>query len=606
MDENSIIRVFPKINSKNKTIQVCDDYLKNKWYTTARYEPIEASFEEVWSINGFDRSWRFQHHGLPCIPILLDGYSLKKSEDYLKHAKRVIFHWFENNYPESPSDMGWHDHSTAWRLINICRFFLVWKSQYIDRSHDDYKQLVYIIKIHVGKLLDENFYRPKHNHGLDQDMAIFTAAIILWQLPEAKEWERVAINRFWKQVEHLFAEDGSYLEHSPHYVYLILNNLYSFLHFLFDCKHRDAIKLQKKLEECLVFLIYVLRADGVIPPIGDSEQLILNQMINNIKKWQIKSGKLRSFFENLLINPHSERLDKESEMPVEKVFEDGGFACLRNKWSYDSDTIQALFYSGFHSRVHKHHDDLSFILFHNHLPLITEGGKYSYEYSSPERQYIVSPYVHNSIMVDNSFTDISRKNIGKSGIDSYFFNETISYISASHNLYKDITHRRLFIWLKPHKFLIADILKGYKNHKVDTFFNLNHKIKCFKSEGAYVGAYQNDKVVKVRHVFTNSKIKKAKLYKGEKNPLKGWVSPSYSNLRPNPLLNFRSAGKTVKNVFDISIGEAIDEESPKINWDKERIIIHYKNEIIEIDTFNSSKNIKINDLKFAIKKVNNL
>ncbi|WP_168769263.1 heparinase II/III domain-containing protein [Priestia megaterium] len=123
---------------------------------------------------------------------------------------------------------------------------------------------------------------------------------------------------------------------------------------------------------------------------------------------------------------------------------------IGNNCNYNSSTIQIIFYSAFHSRVHKHHDDLSFTLYAYDMPLFIDGGKFNYQYDQPERKYIVSAYGHNTVRINNTETDLSRLNINKSGILSFLTTNNLSYASGFHALSKGVTHWRILLYLKPY------------------------------------------------------------------------------------------------------------------------------------------------------------
>lgn len=565
------VRVIPRIKSDKVLLERCEGYFQNKWYTSARYGEIDIPKGEEWSFEGPDRSWRFQHHSLSSISHLVDAYDLTNDSKYLYKAKDIIHDWFNVNYPNSPSEMGWHDHSTAWRLINICRFYAKWENYEVVKS--DEEGITEIVKVHCTKLSTPAFYMPKHNHGLDQDIGLFTGSVLFPKIEESKEWENLALVRFNKQLDHLFGNEGGYLEHSPHYVYLILKNLYSFLDFMYEVNKEEANKLAVRLEKTLKYLVYILRPDGVIPSIGDSENSILSTSL--INEWKTESSDLKIFLE-ALINKSEEINKMADKLPLDSAFLDAGMVALRNKWPLEEDTSQILIYSGFHSRVHKHYDDLSFVIFNQGLPLITEGGKYSYDYQSEGRKYIISPYAHNSVMVDEKHADTFAKNVEKSGITSYLLTKNISYISGMHALYPKVNHRRLFIYFKPDVLIVIDKLNGVENHTFDTFFNLHPEVQCIEDNDIFKGYLDGNHVVSIQNLYSSQSHMEQKVVRGQTDPLKGWVSLKYGELTPNTLIQYRSIGNSSFNVYQISMGHSakdnqrvicsVDGESIKLKW----------------------------------------
>lgn len=594
------VRVIPRIKSDRHLIQKCDGYFKNIWYTSTRYGDVEVPEGEEWSFEGPDRSWRFQHHSLSSVSHLVDAYDLTQDRSYLQKAIEIIMGWFNENYPESPSEMGWHDHSTAWRLINICRCYARLQDVEEDSVSSYKNQLSIIVEIHCLKLATPEFYMPKHNHGLDQDMALFTGAVLFPDLSDATEWEKLALIRFNKQLDHLFGDEGGYLEHSPHYVYLILKNLYSFLDFMCQINHRDANRLSERLEKTLKYLVYILRPDGIIPSIGDSENSMLSTSL--INEWRTQRPDIKKILEKI-VTQSDDLSELANQLTLDAAFLDAGMVALRNKWAYEYDTTQILIYSGFHSRVHKHYDDLSFTLFNSGLPLITEGGKYSYEYKSKGREYIVSPYAHNSVMVDNKNADTIAKNVEKSGITSYLLTKNISYVSGMHALYPKVNHRRLFVYFKPDVLIVIDLLEGIKNHTFDTFFNIHPDVHCILEDQVVKGYLDGEQVISIQNIYsqTNNEIS---YYRGQYNPLRGWVSLNYGELTPNSLIQYRSKGNNALNVYQISLKESVvNNKLVDCSIDKETINLKWKSFNMQINLTDFYEHLFIKEKYYRTKKI---
>ncbi|MEN8701821.1 heparinase II/III family protein [Bacillus infantis] len=587
------IRFIPKINSIELLERHCEGYFRNIWFTSSRFGEVAADYEEVWSFPGPERSWRFQHHSLVSVSHLCDGYEELGELKYLQKAEELIINWHEVNYPESPSDMGWHDHSTAYRLANICRFFFIWKA---GPLHDEKKEkaLVKIAAVHAETLMEDGFYMPNHNHGLEQDMALYTASVTFSEMEESSSWREKSLERFWNQVNYLFAEDGSFFEHSPQYVYSLLKTLFKFLSYLKVTGYEESAILEERLHSAFRFLVYISRPDWKIPSIGDSENAKVSRHV--MQGW---SDQARMLMEDL----GTKEEGRKPSLPVDSVFFHGGFAALRNKWAWDDEAVQLIAYSGFHSRVHKHHDDLSFVLFARGRELLTEGGKYSYNYQSMERQYVVSPPAHNSVMADGQAAGIPNLNRGKSGLLSAVLTKNIAYVSGMHALYKNINHRRFFLYLKPDIVLVFDRLKGYKDHVFETHFNFHSELECRNENDRFIGSLEGEETIGIRQLFSSTGAFEAGTASGETSPLKGWISPDFGKMVPNTLLTFKTEGLAADNVYEISLGPSLkNREAPEVKWDGEEIFVSWKNYQIELRLTDFYEHLFINDKYYRSKK----
>lgn len=502
--------------------KVCEDLLHDKYYIAARYPALPLKGDNIWELNPLnDRTWCFWLHTLIVIELLIYGYEKFKESRFLKKACAILWDWQKHNEKKQLPGMEWHDHATALRLIVICKLFETWKATAWDKK--TVKNFSRLAEAHCVKLAAPGFYREKHNHGMDQDIALYTASTVFEHLPSAAAWRELALQRFQKQVDHLFSFDGSYMEHSPGYGALFVNRLYHFMMFLHSVGDPESPSLESIIEKQLHYLTNIVQPDGKIPPIGDSQMLPL------------KMGKWAGLDETVL--KHLQYVTSGGAKGVappstEAIFPGGGFAVMRNKWPLDNETVQLVFYSGFHSRVHKHHDDLSFALFAHGQPLLVDSGIYKYDYQSAERNYVVSNRAHNTIVVDSKDTELVRLNIGKSGLTDYYFDQSFSVVAGAHCLYPGIIHQRIVVYDKPWDCLILDFVKGHKQHRFEQVFNFHPLVQCSSTNNTIYGALHQKRCIAVSPLAHQETIE-AKLIRGNQEPLQGWCSLTHGNLEPS-------------------------------------------------------------------------
>ena len=80
------------------------------------------------------------------------------------------------------------------------------------------------------------------------------------------------------------------------------------------------------------------------------------------------------------------------------IYPDGGVAIFQNMWD-ENTPFYFLFTTAYHSNVHKHADDLSFLLTYGKTDYFVDSGKYSYN-EHEYRKYFRSTLAHNTITVD--------------------------------------------------------------------------------------------------------------------------------------------------------------------------------------------------------------
>ncbi len=567
-EEIEILRLVTKMND-NILLERCDDLLSNLLFMDKRYPKIKLKGDNIWLMDPCDRSWRFWLHSLKNLEYLIDGYKVFGEIKYLNKALNIIFDWKRHNSPTSGSEMAWHDHSTALRLIIICKVYENWRRDYWDDKV--YNEFCELINAHCSKLVDPSFYMEKHNHGMDQDIALLIASVIFPQLSKASFWRELALERFEKQLGHLFKSDGSYTEHSPQYVYMLANRLFDVLSFIKVNSIENNGNLELILKRAMKYLSYILQPDGQFPPIGDSVMLPIEPHV-----LKDPTGKNLSEVEYVSSNgTYGNQPDG-----LDTIFPEGGYAILRNKWEFDQETIQSVFYSSFHSRVHKHHDDLSITIFGHGQPLLVDSGKYNYVYDSLERQYVVSTKAHNTVVVDSENTNTSRNNIGKSGLKSYYLDKNFALITGIHCLYPGVIHQRLILYLKPYDFVIIDNLQGYKEHCFEQNFHFDPSVNCQHKDNIITGYIEERPIISLKQIHKNNDTS-VHLVKGNEQPLLGWVSPSYAKFEPTFCASSHQNGKEAQFTTHVSLNP-INPLNINFDWEDEIINVNWNDNNLKI------------------------
>ncbi|MDN3233466.1 alginate lyase family protein [Priestia megaterium] len=562
-DKVEIFRLVPLLND-DKLIKKCNDLLNNTIRLHSRFPTIDLNEDNIWLMDPCDRSWRFGLHSLSFLEYLIDAYEVTKNSDYINKALGLIWDWKKHNSPMSEADMAWHDHSTALRLITICKVYELWREN--NWEEEVYKKFIELAEIHCSKLTDPNFYMKKHNHGMDQDIALTIASVIFPHLPESADWKSIATNRFKEQVNHLFASDGSYFEHSPDYVNMLVIRLFNFLSFIKKNKIDDNGYLEKVLTKAMKFLTYILQPDGQIPPIGDS----VMQPIDT-KKFKVSHPELLKNIEYVCSN--GTKGEQPEELDI--IFPEGGYAILRNKWEFDEKTVQSVFYSSFHSRVHKHHDDLSVTIFGHNQPILVDSGKYNYVYDSSERQYVISTKAHNTVVVDNENPNTSRNNIGKSGLTGYYLDKNFSFVSGTHCLYPGVIHQRLFLYLKPFDFVIIDNLLGYKEHSFEQNFHFDPSVICKCRNNTVTGYIEEKPVISLKQLHRSNDTS-INLLKGVEENLLGWVSQSYAEFEPTFCATSHQSGSEARFATHVSLNPS-NPLNINLKWEDDIVNVNWNN-----------------------------
>jgi hypothetical protein len=584
-----LLEVHSKVHNPEKLENIFQDYKNNIYMVSGRYTSIKLEDHELWTSEAHDRSWLFWHHCLVSVAYLIDSYYIDQNIQKVYLAVKIIEKWYDSNYPESKSVMGWHDHSTALRLLHIIKLYLVF-SELNDKNI--LNKLEEISEKHMEKLSDPNFYMPKHNHGLDQDISLYIASSVLINLKRSKEWNKLAIKRYWGQINNIFAPDGSYLEHSPHYIYLMLERLFNFYKILTKLNTQEGENLKERIINITKFFIYSLHPDATFPTIGDSEA---QEFVINKGNWDILPDDLYMTLESI-----KKENTFEINLPEDAFYKDGGYAFFRSDWNNNEETTQLTFYSAFHSRVHKHHDDLSVLLYGHGKPLLIDAGKFTYQYERAERLYVTSAYGHNTVRINDCETDISRLNINKSGLLSFLKTKNIGYASGFHTLVDGTTHRRIVFYLKPSETIILDLIKSEKEITSEIIFNFNPELISIKDNNKIVGYYEDKALLYLENLMGESNYKKVR---GESDPLKGWSSNFYGQLNANDLISLKESGKIMKFATLIHLNQ--NSSFKEFQWNNEGAFFKWRNFNIKLTLTDFYEFLEINGKLYKTQKVFN-
>lgn len=496
----------------NNPIEIADGLLNNEIYVGPYWDTIIIQ-DPTWLEDPYgDNSWVLYYQSLDFIPYLVRAYEETNDIKYLKKAQYFIFDWIEHNREiyYSKSSWAWTDHSTPNRVLNFIQFWKRYKDSelYIE---EEAKELIYSLKQHGKFIYDDNNYSP-FNHGIMQDQSLLELALIFNELENSKKWEEKANKRLKTRLEEDYSESGVHKEHSPSYHRLVTDLFTNIKDFttsygVYDGEYDDTLK------KSINYYKYLVNPRGEFPLLGDT------------------------------------KLEKVSTEPLkslqEKAFLDGGVAFLRNDWNESFNPLSLVFTSAFHSEIHKHADDLSFILDYGNTDYFVDGGQYNYDNSDEYRKYMTSVFSHNTIAVNGESANLDESNIGKSQLTAFESTDNFSYVSGINKLYNDINIKRHIIYLKnAESILIHDIIESEDENNYSQIFNIGQHVnitqvdeKEFKLESTLDSTSINIKQIGA------SFFESIDVFEGEEDPIRGWQSFTLNEKHPVTSLHFNKQGK---------------------------------------------------------------
>ena len=529
---------------------------KNGWKPDSSYPSINLLSNNIpWEESlKENRSWCYKINSWDFMEDFLIDFSQNKNQKSLFLCVNLALDWinkYSNNFRKF--EFAWYDMAVGKRAYKLA-FILDSASRFKSFSNTE------ILQLYTSLLRHKNFLSVKENisfhsnHGFFQLSGLILLTNRFMFIDEMKQINKKTINEIISLIYKQFSKEGIHLEHSPDYHRLV----YLALKRITDAGITFNVEILKFLNKIDYNLHWFIKPDGNLTNFGDSNlrQMIRPEADPNI--W---------FSDEMKYIASKGNTGKLSEDRV-IAFEKSGYFIAKNNWPNFNTKKTKTYLSQiacFHSRTHKHADDLSFIWTDNNINILIDSGKYGYSgktkvdsdfwnqgfyYDDPKRMYVESTRAHNTIEIDGK--DFQRKGrtpygsaIKKSGI----FKEII-FCETEVIHFSSINHSRLLL-LYPSKWLIVlDWLLETRNlkHSYKQWFHFSPELNPIITPRNYLIEVPNkSENLLVTPLIDNSSM--SKIYFGETKPfLQGWFSPKNYTLEPNPTISFEQL-QTINGLF---------------------------------------------------------
>ncbi|ERJ12932.1 heparinase II/III domain-containing protein [Haloplasma contractile] len=579
-----------------------DQLLKNKIFV-ANHLMSPNYYHGIWNDRENGRDFLFKLHAFVPVSYLLSLYEKTKKERYFYKAYELFEKWV--NHHDQSTSITLHDHVIALRLFVLTKL-LTTTMQVDTMKGDQVNRIITIMEDHCNRLLEQDVYSKRHNHGLDQDIALYMASFVLMyclKSPNCQSFKKVAKKRIKLQLDYLIQDDGSYSEHAPKYAVIVYKRLQAFQLFLKDYTKDRRLEryVNQKLVKLHLYIRYMLQPDNKIPPISDSDstEVDLKSLLNPS---QLDKS---SFFKKIILNTgfFSQKLDhnllRTSRLQSDYFFENGNMVVSSNLRHRNFVPLKLWFYSSFNTRVHKHHDDLAFMLYYKDRPVFLDAGKYNYNYSDPYRILVQSGYGHNTVRVNNCDPILSRNDVKKSKLCDFAYDDTIMFSCGMHTLYDQVIHKRIMLFIKPATVLLIDEILSEETVSIEQIFNLTPTLDYNVRDHCITGVEKDNFIFQMTRLYMNTNAT-LNAYYGNKDPYIGWYSKRHNQIEPCNTFIFKSKGKHHKSIRSISFVKK-DVKVELKQWNKNKITIEAKGNTFLIENDGTRHTLSINGRKLRHK-----
>ncbi|QCP81357.1 hypothetical protein D0C27_05385 [Alcaligenes faecalis] len=338
----------------------------NGFSPRAGVTPIQLSLPFPWRHP--DRNVEFNLHSWRFINSFLGKFFSDFNEVYLKEAFEYIKDWKRYRDSEGKkSQFVWYDMAVGLRSIILGLFFDLHNQKIVSLSADDFSLLKSLVDDHLKNLSDRGNITGG-NHALYQVIGLRILSISAGQGPQLEGY----CTSILEGLLRLSFDDYSVnTENSPFYHGYNLDLLSRMRCGVFPSLDE---KINKILREGSAISGWLTGVDGNYYSVGDSE---------GVGK-EIKSA-----------GPFDEVAAKIKH--VHKDLSRSGYVVVRTHPRAPTlGNFSLLFHATNKSYIHSHSDHLSFIFFRSGHEIITDPGKFTYEYGE-WRDYFVSDKAHNVI-----------------------------------------------------------------------------------------------------------------------------------------------------------------------------------------------------------------
>lgn len=424
------------------------------------FEPVRVTEHPEWAAVGeANRTWGFNLHTWKFMEPLLREHSRTGDRYWLETSLDIALDWIGTYLgPDAPEDpMAWYDMGLALRapmLLNL----LIRVARHED-LHPQATILIDAILRHVDELHEDRAFNPNNNHGF------YTAASQLHlakhgaPLPGAGALRDDGRARLRTMADRQFAPDGAHLEHSPDYHRMLLGS--------FEGAVQDGLvddeDILERIRRAAEVLGWMVQPDGYLVQFGDTPA-------TNMTTKGATS-----------LDPHTLFVlsdGRRGEAPGQEltVFRDGGYAFVRSPAPQGPGELAAsgylAFSAAFHSRAHKHADDLNLVWYDRGTEILIDSGRYGYGdllpadsplrkkgfyYGSKERQYVEGTRAHNTIEMDGEDQERRDRVPYGSGIVDAVQADGVFDLSARVH-HADYIHRRRVVFSPGRQLLVKDAI----------------------------------------------------------------------------------------------------------------------------------------------------
>jgi hypothetical protein len=497
--------------------------------------------------------WTRELHRHRWWAVLAVAYTRTRDERYAAKFVQLMEDWVRSNPPPALKN----ERDPVWSLMQVGMRCLVWpaafRAFYPSPAFTEQAKLTMLRSIydHAQFL---SLFKTRLNHLLREANGLAYVSSYFPEFKRAGEWLQVALRRLDEELAEQVNEDGSSIERSTGYQWLVAEEFEGSLEL---CEERQLRLPKSDLRLWVTRLYRVLmhtsRPDGTWPQLSDGfmeESGVLRQRL------AVAAEKLgRGDFAYVATQGASGIAPAETSTE----FKDGGFYVMRSDWSRHARYL--LFNAGPFGGPHGHEDKLSIEVYAYGTPFIVDPGTYTYNVNDPYRNYFVSSLAHNTAVVAGK-SQVRRWSAAnmqppRGAVEQiqWIAQESFDYVEGRYTdgygdysfkpprrpqVIGNVVHTRRVLFVKPDYWLLVDELESSTPRDFEVLFHAPPAIGIeeLPQEGVRLRSSEKDACLYLLPVAT-AKIK-LRTASGCEDPIQGWYSDGRMGHKvPAPVILYR-------------------------------------------------------------------
>jgi len=513
----------------------------------------------------------------------------------MDQASAVLRSWSEYNLDkEQAAQWAWSEHAASWRAI-VFSYFVMEAKKVNYLSDEDAVFYENVIQEHVNFVRRPSIYRPNHNHGLNNALALLALAMVIDNTLQQRELLALGFSRAEQQMRDNVSSDGVHLEQSGFYQFYTLRSFLEILRVARNIGWPVSALYQNRLANMIEVAMSMAGGDRIVD--GLPYSMWQQDVVSMIDVYQglIRDGRLLGDDDQEILKTSRGRLN---------VFDEGGYSFFSSAGDTDLEIV-------FHTRIldapHAHRDALGVTVRNSSGVLIPFTSTMYTSENYPEwNEYFLGADSHNVVAAEGlEQIPLGRRRDGllavildswklnralewmgladwmvefrrRHGLDQRSLRERsvpdggevlghgsngmVDFVTARHATYPGVQQARTVAKIDSHLMLVWDRVRGNIDRKFRQQFHFMPGATVMVDGNSVLIRKDGQLIARAQQLMPAD----TDVCMGKQSPgTCGWYTDTPAFPKPAPAIRYSASGNTVEFLWIFSLGTKPLKVSPK-------------------------------------------